>query len=234
MTDPNTSKREPRRRTLGLLIPLVVILYSTTGMLIYTLPAFAASQLTVVINGLGKAKSVNVLFRNKPLGNCVTKGGSRIAGDVDGAGMFSVNFYATSDCTGKRSNSSRFQVKQGSPGGLVVCNADTNCFFNELTSRPNNKNSAIATVLFRGLGKAQGASVRFRGAQQGECITTDKIKSGKDKVSVPLVGNGMFSVNFFPNTSCTGKRSRSSRFNAPQGSNGIFVTCNSDTDCKQA
>ena len=203
----------------------------------YTFPAYAASQLTVIINGLGGANSSNVLFRGQPLDNkCVTENGSRIAGNVDGDGEFSVNFYSSENCSGNRLHGDqpiRFSVKQGSPGAIVVCNSDTDCFFNELTSSPNNKNSAIATVLFKGLGNTQGANVAFRGAQQGECITKDKINSGKDKVSVPLTGNGMFSVNFFPDTGCTGKHSNFSRFNAPQGSNGIFVTCNSDTDCQE-
>lgn len=222
-------------RTLRPLISLAATLCLACGTLVCTFPAFAASQLTVVINGLGNAKSANVLFRGQPLdGQCATKGGSRIAGSIDGAGEFSVNFYSTDNCTGKRSKLSQFTLKQGSPGGLVVCNSDTNCFFNELTSKPNNKNSAISTVLFKGLGNAKGANVAFGGNQQGDCITADDIKSGKNMVSVPLTGNGMFSVNFFPNTSCAGKRGNFSRFNAPQGSNGIFVTCNSDTDCKQA
>ena len=223
------------RRTLRPLISLAATLCLASGTLVCTFPAFAASQLTVVINGLGNAKSANALFHGQPLdGQCATKGGSRIAGNIGGAGQFSVNFYSTDNCTGKRSKPSQFTLKQGSPGGLVVCNSDTNCFFNELTSKPNNKNSAISTVLFKGLGNAQGVNIAFGGVQQGSCITADEIKSGNNMVSVPLTGNGMFSVNFFPNTSCTGKRGNFSRFNAPQGSNGIFVTCNSDTDCKQA
>jgi hypothetical protein len=217
------------------LISLVATLCLASGMLIGTFPAYAASApLTFILNGLGQGKSANILFKGQQLGNCVTEKASRTGGDVTGAGMFSVNFYSDDKCTKRLKGPSRFQLKQGNPGGIVVCNSDTDCFFQELVSRPFNKNDAISTVLFKGLGNAQGANVAFGGVQQGDCITADDIKSGKNMLSVPLTGNGMFSVNFFPNTDCTGTRGHFNRFNAPQGSNGIFVTCNSDTDCKQA
>ena len=195
-----------------------------------TLPAFAANQLTVVINGLGNAKSANVLFRGKPLDNqCATAPNSRISGDLDGAGEFSVNFYSTQDCSGKREQFHQYQLQ--APGGEAVCNSDTDCFFKTLTSAPNNQNSAVVTVLFKGLGNSQGASVLFGGKQQGNCITADKVQSGQNTITFPLFGAGMFSVNFYSNTGCTGTRTHFHRYSAQQGSNGAFVGCDSDTSC---
>ncbi len=116
-------------RNLGLLIPVMAVLCSTTGLLIGTAPAYAAPQLTVIFNTLGGAQSATVLFRGQPLGNppCVTQAPSRIIGDVSGGGGFSVNFYSTNTCSGPRTNFFRFHARQGSISVLVACLSDTNC-----------------------------------------------------------------------------------------------------------
>ena len=92
------------------LIPLVATLCLASGMLIGTFPAYAAAPLTFILNGLGQGKSANILFRGQQLGQCVTKKASRTGGDVTGAGMFSVDFYSTNDCSGTRGNYARTQT----------------------------------------------------------------------------------------------------------------------------
>ncbi len=218
-----------------ILISLVATLCLASVMLMDALPVFAASQLTVIIKSLGTANSANVLFRGQPInGQCVTTGESRIVGDVSRAGDFSVDFYSSNNCSGPRLSESRFSVQQGSAGGNAFCYSNTSCFFNSLTNAPNNQNDAIATVLIGGLGHASGANVLFRGAQQGVCITASTMQSGTNKLSFPLTGNGMFSVNFYSNTNCTGTRIHSFRYSAAQGSNGIFVGCFADTNCQSS
>ena len=219
------------------MIPLMAVLCSTTGLLIGTAPAYAATHLTAIINGLGGAKSATVLFKGKPLGNppCVTTPLSRIVGDVTGAGMFSVNFYSTPNCTGTRKQFHQYQLNQGDPGGIAVCNSDTDCFFKVLENTPSKAKDAIVTVLFKSLVNAQSASVIYRDATQF-CVTKQQLdqENTQHMFSLPVSGAGMFSVNFYFTPNCTGTRNNFFRFNAQQGSNGVFVTCESETKCECA
>ena len=211
------------RRSLRLLIPLVAILCSTTGLLMSTFTAYAAHHLTVVINGLGSASSANVLFKGSQLGDCITEPNGRVAGLLTGAAELSVDFYSTSNCSGVRLQSYRYQIRYPSE---VVCNSNTNCFLTILTSASNKPNDAVATVWFRGLGNSQSANVLFEGQRRGSCYTNSH------EVSFPLVGNGMLSVDFYSSQDCSGPRTHFYRYAIQQGSNGAFVTCYSDTACQ--
>jgi hypothetical protein len=97
------------RRTLRPLTSLAATLCLASGILIGTVPAYAdaGANITVTITKLGNFKCAQVLFGKSPrigthpLGQATTDG-QTITGTVVGAGMFSVDFYTTPDCSGSR------------------------------------------------------------------------------------------------------------------------------------
>ena len=104
-----------KRRSLRPLTSLAATLCLASGILIGTTPSYAAgAQINVTIANLGNFKCAQVLFgRSKqagpqPLGQSVKANGGKITGTVSGAGMFSINFYPTADCSGKRALFQRF------------------------------------------------------------------------------------------------------------------------------
>ena len=116
------------RRTLRLLIPLVATLCLVLGMFMYTSPTYAESTVNVDIRSLGNAKSAAVFVHGQLAGICVLEG-ALIAMGVTGRGMFSVNFFSSSDCSGKRKAPVfRFSAPQGGSGIFrVTCQSDTDC-----------------------------------------------------------------------------------------------------------
>ena len=78
-------------------------------------PTPTSAKITVLITSLGSFQCAQVLFRGQRLGNAVTaddlkNNRNTITGTVTSPGMFSVNFYATNDCSGKRGNYIRTQT----------------------------------------------------------------------------------------------------------------------------
>ena len=97
------------------LLPILATLCLASVMLIGTVPAYAdGAQITVTIDKVANFKCAQVLFGKSKqagtsrLGNAATKDGDQIQGTVVGAGMFSINFYNTADCSGKRVLFQRF------------------------------------------------------------------------------------------------------------------------------
>jgi serine/threonine protein kinase len=73
------------------------------------------AKITVIITNLGSFQCAQVLFKGVRLGNTVTvddmkNNRNTITGEVTGAGMFSVDFYSTNDCSGTRGNFTRTQT----------------------------------------------------------------------------------------------------------------------------
>lgn len=99
-------------RLLRPLTSLAATLCLASGMLIGSGPAYASANLTVTITNLGSFQCAQVLFKGKPLGNTATKADDVITGPVNGNGMFSVNFYPTNDCSGKREKFQRLATTQ--------------------------------------------------------------------------------------------------------------------------
>ncbi len=110
------------------LISLAATLCLASVMLMSTGSVYARAQLAVKITSLGDFQCAQVLFEGKPFTNnegpqTVTRNeigtnNDTIRGEVTGNGMFSVNFYRTSDCSGKRGNFARF---------ATTTNATFNC-----------------------------------------------------------------------------------------------------------
>ncbi len=106
------------RRSLRPLTSLAATLCLASGMLIGAVPAYAAANISVKIAKLGNFQCAQVLFRGQPFTNVegpqtvtqdeVGTDKDTIRGQVNGNGMFSVDFYSTSDCLGKRGNFARF------------------------------------------------------------------------------------------------------------------------------
>jgi hypothetical protein len=113
---------------LMLRIPLVATLCLVLGMFMYTSPTYAESTVNVDIRSLGNAKSAAVFVHGQQVGTCVL-GSALIAMGVTGRGMFSVNFFSSSDCSGKRKTPVfRFSAPQGRSGIFrVTCQSDTDC-----------------------------------------------------------------------------------------------------------
>jgi serine/threonine protein kinase len=76
--------------------------------LIGTAPVHAQATITVTIANLGSFQCAQVLFKDQRLGNTVTTANGSITGPVTGKGMFSVDFYPSNDCSGKRGKFARF------------------------------------------------------------------------------------------------------------------------------
>ncbi len=73
------------------------------------------AKITVIIVSLGHFQCTQVLFKGVRLGNIVTANDlqnnqNTITGEVTGAGMFSVDFYSSNDCSGTRGNYARTQT----------------------------------------------------------------------------------------------------------------------------
>jgi hypothetical protein len=223
--------------SIKVLIPLVAILCSATGTLLSTFPAYADTPLIVIFNNLGVAKSATVLFEGQRLGACLQASSivtdnpatDRIASNLTGAGMFSVDFYSTTDCSGPREQFHRYQI-QGVPGGLIVCNSDTACFSNTLTSAPSNLQDPIPSVLVQGLNNGQGFRIQANGTVQGGCITTNNTQNGTKMLSFPVNGGGTFAATFYSDNSCNSP-TNSFTFNSPEGTDGGFVTCTPNQQC---
>lgn len=106
------------KRTLRPLTSLAATLCLASGMLIGTVPAYAAANISVKIANLGSFQCAQVLFRGQPFTNnegpqTVTRDEvgtdkDTIRGGLTGNGMFSIDFYSTNDCSGKRGNFARF------------------------------------------------------------------------------------------------------------------------------
>lgn len=222
---------------IGVLIPLVAILFSVTGTLIYTFHAHGSTPLIAIFNSLGRAKSVTVLFKNKPLEDCLQTSSiaagnpatDRIVGYLSGAGIFSVDFYFTSDCSGHRDKFYRYQF-QGVLGGLVICNSDTQCFFNNLTSNPSSLYDPIPSVLVQWINNAQGFNIQVNGTVQGGCMTTKNIQNETNMLSFPINGSGTFVATFYSDNTCK-LPAKSFTFNSPEGTDGGFITCTLDQQC---
>ena len=78
-------------------------------------PTTPPAKITVIITNLGRFQCAQVLFKDQRLGNAVTvndlqNNRNTITGAVTGAGMFSVDFYSTNDCSGTRGNYARTQT----------------------------------------------------------------------------------------------------------------------------
>jgi hypothetical protein len=218
-------------------LTLVAILCAAAGTLLSTFPAYADTPLIVIFNNLGGAKSATVLLRGQQLGACLQASSivtdnsatDRITGYLTREGWFSVDFYSTNDCSGPREQVHRYQF-QGVPGGLIVCNSDTECFSNTLTSAPSNLHDPIPSVLVQGLNNGQGFSIQANGTVQGECITTNNTQNGTKMLSFPVNGGGTFIATFYSDNSCN-TASKSFTFDAPEGIDGGFVACDTNQQC---
>lgn len=118
-------------------------------MLMYTFPVHAAALVKVQFNSLGNSQSATALFQGKPLDNvnqCITQSGGSVAGNVTGSGEFSVDFYSTSNCSGTRTHFSRFSAPDGSSGGTVTCNSDTDCQFNPNSGPTESTKDTSSTI----------------------------------------------------------------------------------------
>lgn len=78
-------------------------------------PTPTSAKIAVIITSLGRFQCAQVLFGGQRLGNTVTvndlqNNRNTITGAVTGAGMFSVDFYSTTDCSGTRGNYARTQT----------------------------------------------------------------------------------------------------------------------------
>ncbi len=222
---------------IRVLVPLVAILCSITGTLLCIPPAYAATPLIVIFNNLGGAKSATVFYHSQPLGACLQASSivtdnpatDRIAGYLSGAGIFSVDFYSTDDCSGPREQFHRYQF-QGVPGGLIVCNSDTQCFSNTLTSAPSDLHDPIPSVLVQWLNNAQGFNIQANGTVQGGCITKNNIQNRTNMLSFPVNGGGTFVATFYSDNTCKSP-TQSFTFSSPKGTDGGFVTCTPDQQC---
>ena len=222
---------------IRVLITLVAILCAATGALLYTFPTYADTPLVVIFNSLGGAKSATALYNGQPLGACLQASSivadnpatDRITGYLTGDGMFSVDFYSTNDCSGLREQIHRYQF-QGVPGGLIVCNSDTQCFSNTLTSAPSDLHDPIPSVLVQRLNNAQGFNIQANGTVQGGCITTDNTQNGTKMLSFPVNGGGTFVTAFYADNTCK-SITKSFTFNSPKGTDGGFVSCTPDQQC---
>ena len=224
---------------IRVLVPLVAILCSITGALLCILPAYAyaATPLIVIFNNLGGAKSANVFYHDRPLGACLQASSivtdnpatDRIAGYLSGTGIFSVDFYSTDDCSGSREQFHRYQFR-GVQGGLIVCNSDTQCFSNTLTSAPSDLHDPIPSVLIQWLNNAQGFNIQANGTVQGGCITTNNIQNRTNMLSFPVNGGGTFIATFYADNTCKSP-TQSFTFNSPKGTDGGFVACTPDQQC---
>jgi len=85
----------------------------------------------VQINSFGGSKSATALYRNHLLDGthpCLPQYGPAQASNVSQGAQISINFYSTSDCTGKRTHFSRFTIKGGNgTKTTITCNSDTDC-----------------------------------------------------------------------------------------------------------
>jgi hypothetical protein len=212
---------------------LMTILGLILGMLIYTSPVYAQSPIVVRLKSLGQAQSAAVLFRGQQVDGCKTASDT-ITGNVDGNGMFSVNFYFTPDCTGTRAKFFRFSVPQGSEGGTVTCQKSDNADFGvdcklklkDASSSPSSSQDSfrLLTVQFDDLpdGTFSGGILNS-GLLKGNCVTTKQTT-----LQVPIDGKN-FTLVFFNTRDCSGGSRRSRRFSLldqqPEGA----VTCRSNT-----
>ncbi len=102
------------RRSLRPLTSLATTLCLASGMLIGTGTAYANANITVTITNLGSFQCAQVLFRGQPLlgsdgkPEIVTTANGTITGAITGNGMFSIDFYSTNNCSGKRGGFARF------------------------------------------------------------------------------------------------------------------------------
>lgn len=214
---------------------LMTILGLILGMFIYTSPAYAQSPIVIKLKSLGQAKSAAVLFRGQQVDGCKTASDT-ITGNVDGNGMFSVNFYFTPDCTGTRAKFFRFNVPQGSEGGTVTCQKSDNADFGvdcklklkDASSSPSSSKASfrLLTVQFDDLpdGTLSGGILNS-GLLKGDCVTTKQTT-----LQVPIDNNNKeFALVFFNTQDCSGGSKRSRRFSLldqqPEGA----VTCRSNT-----
>jgi hypothetical protein len=203
---------------------LMTMLGLVLGMFIYTSPAYAQSPIVVKFKSLGQARSARVLFRGEQVDDCVTTSGSTITGNVDGNGMFSVNFYFTPDCSGTRAKFFRFSVPQESEGGTVTCQKSDAEFGVNCKLKLNNtaQSSPILTVQFDDLPvDTLSGGILNAGLLKGDCITK------ATTLQVPIDGKE-FTLVFFKTSDCSGGSKRSRRFSLldqqPEGS----LTCRSN------
>ena len=204
---------------------LMTVLGLILGMFIYTSPVYAQSPIVVKLKSLGQARSAAVLFRGQQVDGCKTTSDT-ITGNVDGNGMFSVNFYFTPDCTGTRAKTFRFSVPQGSEGGIVTCQKSDADFGVDCKLKIKNttQSSSTLTVQFDDLpdGTLSGGILNSGLVQVGDCATK------ATTLQVPIDGQE-FTLVLFKNPDCTGGSRRSRRFSflnqQPEGS----LSCRSNS-----
>jgi hypothetical protein len=212
---------------------LITMLGLVLGMFMYTSPAYAQSSIVVKLKSLGQARSAAVLSRGQQVDGCKTTSDT-ITGNVDGNGMFSVNFYFTPDCTGTRAKFFRFSIPQGSEGGTVTCQKSDNADFGvdcklklkDTSSSPSSSQSTfrLLTVQFDDLpdGTLSGGILNSGLVQVGDCATK------ATTLQVPIDGQE-FTLVLFKNPDCTGGSKRSRRFSflnqQPEGS----LSCRSNS-----
>ena len=202
---------------------LMTMLGLILGMFVCTSPAYAQSSIVVKLKSLGQAKSAAVLFRGQQVDGCKTTSDT-ITGNIDGAGMFSVNFYFTPDCSGTRAKTFRFSVPQESGGGTVTCRqSDTESIGVDCKLKLNStkKQSLLRlTVQFDNLDS--GGIVNTGLARVGDCLTK------ATTLQVPIDGQE-FTLVFFKTPDCSGSSKRSLRFSFLNQQDGGALSCKSNS-----
>jgi hypothetical protein len=206
---PFSSSISPVRGYVRAQASLMTILGLILGMFIYTSPVHAQSPIVVKLKSLGQAQSAAVLFRGQQVDGCKTTSDT-ITGNVDGSGMFSVNFYFTPDCTGTRAKFFRFSVPQGSDGGTVTCQKSNTAEFGvncKLKLNNTTPSSLTLTVNFDDLpdGTLSGGILNSGLVRVGDCATK------ATTLQVPIDGQE-FTLVLFKNPDCSGGSKRSRRF----------------------